>query len=257
MSKEHTQLLKMETWNLVPAPPSNVIVLGNRWVLKTKYGVDGKPLLKKARLVVQGFTQIPGIDFFEIYASVVRPSSFKALFTLAAQNDWLIHQMDVKTAFLNGKLEEILYMKQPQGFEDKDKPTWVCKLIRALYGLKQSPRIWFHTLSEFLKTQGFLLINADQEVLYPGTPRNRTMWLSLAVRQSTWPLAMPQRKQYGSGYCLLTLALPNLELHRYIWTPQVQFNLPKTLCYILGSNTLTSDMFNFQTQPSKVMWAAG
>ena len=118
----------------------------------------GEVLRHKARWVVRGFEQREGIDFNETFASVVKPMSYRALFAIAAANDWEIHAMDVKTAFLYGCVEEDIYVEQPEGFEDGTKLVW--KLYKALYGLKQSPRIWYETLTMFLKSLGFHMINA-------------------------------------------------------------------------------------------------
>ena len=112
----------------------------------------------KARWVVKGFEQREGLDYNETFASVVKPMSYKALFAIAAAKDLEIEQMDVKTAFLYGAIEEDIYMEQPMGFENSDL---VCKLNKALYGLKQSPRVWYNTFTQFLKELGFTALSSD------------------------------------------------------------------------------------------------
>jgi hypothetical protein len=102
--------------------------------------------------VVRGFTQIEGIDYFETFASVVKPMSYKALFAIAAAYDLEIEQMDVTTAFLYGDIDTEVYVEQPHGYEDGTGRA--CLLKKALYGLKQSPRIWYQTLSSFLRGLG-------------------------------------------------------------------------------------------------------
>ncbi|CAM8933760.1 unnamed protein product [Rhodiola kirilowii] len=102
--------------------------------------VDGSVDKFKARLVIQGFMQKEGIDFFDTYAPVARISTIRLFIALAAINNLVVHQMDVKTAFLNGDLDEEIYMKQPEGFIMPGNENKVCKLIKSLYGLKQAPK---------------------------------------------------------------------------------------------------------------------
>lgn len=143
-----------KTWVLTDLPKGRKVVKG-RWVYKIKR--DGR---YKARWVAKGFEQRPGIDFDETYASVVR--AVRPLFALAAIHNWEIEQMDVKTAFLHGNIEEEVYVEQPHGYNDDN--TQVCSLKKALYGLKQSPRAWYHTLRIFLESLGFTTVQADQAV---------------------------------------------------------------------------------------------
>jgi hypothetical protein len=129
-------LAKSETWDLVDLPPGRKAVK-SKWVFKQK--ADGR---YRARLVAKGFTQIPGVDFDETFSPVARFESLRMLLALAALEDWHIHQMDVKSAFLNGVLEEEIYMEQPTGFIVAGQETRVCRLKKALYGLKQASRAW-------------------------------------------------------------------------------------------------------------------
>ena len=116
----------------------------------------------KARWVVRGFEQLEGVDYAETFASVVKPQSYKALFAIAAAFGLLIEQMDVKTAFLYGLIDEEVYVEQPRGLTTVSGK--VCRLKRSLYGLKQAPRIWYETLAAFLETLGFHRITADEGV---------------------------------------------------------------------------------------------
>ena len=109
----------------------------------------------KARLVAQGFSQIEGIDYGETYAPVARLESIRILLAYASHHNFKLQQMDVKSAFLNGPLKELVYVKQPPGFEDPDFPNHVYKLDKALYGLKQAPRAWYEHLRELLFDRGF------------------------------------------------------------------------------------------------------
>ena len=109
----------------------------------------------KALLVAQCYTQVEGIDFNETFAPVARLESIRILLAYANHNDILLYHMDVKSAFLNGKIEEEVYVAQPPGFENPKHPDMVYKLNKALYGLKQAPRAWQDTLKEFLNSKGF------------------------------------------------------------------------------------------------------
>ena len=115
----------------------------------------------KARLVAQGFLQKHGVDYDETFCPVIRFESVRTVIALAAKNDLKLHQLDITTAFLNGELNEDIYMKQPEGLEVKGKEHLVCKLNRSLYGLKQSPRCWNETLNSQLKKMHFKQLEND------------------------------------------------------------------------------------------------
>src|SRR6267154_5573930 len=117
--------------------PSGQKAIKSKWVFKHK--ADGR---FHARLVAKGFTQIHGIDYDETFSPVARFESLRLLLALAALEDWEIHQMDVKSVFLNGVLDEEIYMEQPQGFITPGTETKVCRLKKAIYGLKQASRAW-------------------------------------------------------------------------------------------------------------------
>ncbi|CAM8885469.1 unnamed protein product [Rhodiola kirilowii] len=125
------------TWILVDLPPGHK-ALGNKWIFRKKMKVDGTIDKFKARLVIQSFRQKFGMDYFDTYAPVARISTIRLLISLAFIHKLLVHQMDVKTAFLNGDLEEEIYMKQPEGFGVTGQEHKVCKLVKSLYGLKQA-----------------------------------------------------------------------------------------------------------------------
>ena len=108
----------------------------------------------KARMVAQGYTQIEGIDFGETYAPLAPLESIRVMLAFANHNNILLYQMDVKSDFLNGEIEEV-YVMQPSGFEDSKNPDMVYMLHKALYGLKQAPCAWYETLKDFLLKKGF------------------------------------------------------------------------------------------------------
>ena len=169
---EIDSLLKNETWELVDCPKDRKPLKG-KWVFTLKRGPKGEITRYKARWVVLGCSQREGLDYNETFASVVKPMSYKALFALAAAMDWDLEQMDVKTAFLYGAVEEVIYMMQPTGFKSQEHPNKVCRLKKALYGLKQSPRVWYQTFASFMKDLGLLPIEADYSVF--SDPRTGTI----------------------------------------------------------------------------------
>uniref|UniRef100_A0A251TUQ9 Putative zinc finger, CCHC-type n=1 Tax=Helianthus annuus TaxID=4232 RepID=A0A251TUQ9_HELAN len=160
MHKELDALYKNNTWSLVPRPVNRHVV-GSKWLFRTKYHSDGSVERHKARLVAQGFSQFPGIDYSHTFSPVVKASTVRIILSLAILNDWRLHQLDVNNAFLHGHLNECVYMEQPPGFINPNFPNHVCKLNKALYGLKQAPRAWFHRLSTFLISNGFKCSRAD------------------------------------------------------------------------------------------------
>ncbi|GKE30562.1 retrovirus-related pol polyprotein from transposon TNT 1-94, partial [Tanacetum coccineum] len=122
------------TWDLVPRP-MNANVVGSKWVFRTKFHSDGTIDRFKARLVAQGFTQVSGIDYSATFSPVVKASMVRIVLSLVVLHKWPLHQLDVKNAFLNGNLTDIVFMEQPPGFVDSKFPNHVCRLKKALYGL--------------------------------------------------------------------------------------------------------------------------
>lgn len=160
MQKEMDSLRSNDVWELVPLPEGRKAI-GSKWVFKVKQKPDGSVERYKARLVAQGFAQRYGLDYDQTFSPVVRFESFRTILAISTKEELTIHQMDVNTAFLNGELEEEVYLKQPEAFEEEGKSHLVCKLKRSLYGLKQSPRCWNWTLHSFLVDLGFVQIASD------------------------------------------------------------------------------------------------
>ncbi len=154
MQEELGQFKRNEVWDLVHRP-ENVNVIGTKWVYKNKSDENGNVTRNKARLVAQGYAQIEGVDFDETFAPVARLESIRLLLGVACILKFKLFQMDVKSAFLNGYLNEEVYVEQPKGFVDPSLPNHVYKLKKALYGLKQAPRAWYERLTEFLLSQGY------------------------------------------------------------------------------------------------------
>ena len=163
MEEEYNSLLQNETWALTPLP-TNRTAIGCKWVFRIKYNAEGNVDRFKARLVAKGFLQKEGLDYNETFAPVAKFSSIRCILAIAAIDDAEVHQMDVKTAFLNGELNEDIYMEQPEGFVKESEKNLVCKLNKALYGLKQSPRAWYSKINNFLLSIGFIRTNSDHSV---------------------------------------------------------------------------------------------
>lgn len=159
MQEEMNSLQKNDTYELAKLPKGKK-ALKNKWVFKLKK--DGEKLVKyKARLVVKGFGQKKGIDFDEIFSPVVKMTSIRVVLGLVASLDLELEQLDVKTTFLHGDLEEEIYMVQPEGFEVRGKEHMVCRLKKSLYGLKQAPRQWYKKFDSFMVGHSYTRIDAD------------------------------------------------------------------------------------------------
>jgi hypothetical protein len=154
MHEELNNFAHNEVWELVKRPSDHNII-GTKWVFQNKQDENGVIMRNKARLVAQGYSQVIGLDFDEIFAPVARLEAIWILLAYATSHNIKIYQMDVKSAFLNGKINKLVYAEQPPSFEDSKKPNHVYKLSKALYGLKQAPRAWYERLQNFLVSKGF------------------------------------------------------------------------------------------------------
>jgi hypothetical protein len=153
-----------QTWDLVQLPVGKRS-LQNKWVYKLKEE-DEEEKRYKARLVVKGFAQKKGIDFDEIFSLVVKMTSIRTILSLVAVEYLHLEQLDVKTTFLHGDLEEEIYMQQPQGYEVKGKENLVCRLKKNLYGLKQSPMQWHLKFDRFMTEQRYSRCQSDHCVYF-------------------------------------------------------------------------------------------
>lgn len=150
MKEELDSINANQTWELTELPLGRKAI-GSKWVYKHKRDESGKIIRHKARLVAQGFSQKYGVDYNEVFAPVARSTTLRLLLSVSGKRKYIVNHYDIKTAFLNGKLTEEIYMKQPPGFEKGDK---VFKLRKSLYGLKQSARVWNQTLHDALTKNG-------------------------------------------------------------------------------------------------------
>nr|GEY65280.1 putative ribonuclease H-like domain-containing protein [Tanacetum cinerariifolium] len=161
MQEELLQFKLQEDWTLVGLPYEKRPI-GTKWVFQNKKDKRGIMIRNKARLVVQGHTQREGIDYDEVFAPVARIDEIKILLAYASFKDFVVYQIDVKSAFLYGKIEKDLYVCQPLGFEDPDFPYKVHKVEKALYRLHRAPRAWYETLSIYLLDNGFHIGKIDK-----------------------------------------------------------------------------------------------
>ncbi|GJT21465.1 putative ribonuclease H-like domain-containing protein [Tanacetum coccineum] len=149
MQEEMQQFINQKVWKLVPLPDGK-IAIGTKWILKNKRDARGIVVRNKARLVAQGHRQEEGIDYDEVFAPVARIEAIRLFLAFASYMGFMVYQMDVKSAFLYGEIDEEVYVTQPKGFEDPHFPKHVYKVVKALYGLHQAPRAWYARLSTFL-----------------------------------------------------------------------------------------------------------
>jgi hypothetical protein len=165
MIEEYQSIIKKNVWEIVPRPKSEDVV-SLKWIFKIKHVVDGSIEKYKEIFVTRGFSQKEGIDYEETFALVARYTSIKTIIALAAKMKWKLHQMDVKIAFLNGVIEEEVYIEKPQGFEVEDRKSHLCRLKKSLYELKQAPRSWYGSIDNFLMSLGFTKSKADSNLYF-------------------------------------------------------------------------------------------
>ena len=170
MEEEYAALLSNNTWDLVPRP-SGVNVVTGKWIFCQKFNADGSFDRYKARWVLRGFTQRPGVDYDETFSPVVKPATVRTVLSLALSQQWSIHQLDVKDAFLHGTLSETVYCCQPTGFADTALSDHVCRLNKSLYGLNRPLELGTvglpptSCLSDLLKPSLTLLCSSTTEAM--------------------------------------------------------------------------------------------
>ncbi|GKD53088.1 ribonuclease H-like domain-containing protein [Tanacetum coccineum] len=160
-SAPQTRRMTKSVWTLVDLP-NGKRAIGTKWVYRNKKDETGIMIKNKARLVAQGYTQEEGIDYDEVFTHVARIEAIRLFLAYASFKDFMVYQMDVKSAFLYGKIKEEVYVCQPPGFEDPDFPDRVYKVEKALYGLHQAPRAWYETLSTYLLDNRFYRRKIDK-----------------------------------------------------------------------------------------------
>ena len=178
MKSEMESMEINNVWTLVDLP-EGVKPIGCKWIFKRKRGTNGKVETYKARLVAKGYRQRYGIDYDETFSPVAMLKSIQIILALAAYFDYEIWQMDVRTAFLNGELDEEVYMMQPEGFTSIDESK-VCRLHKSIYGLKQASRSWNKRFDKCIKTYGFVK-NGEESCVYKWTNGSTVVFLVLYV----------------------------------------------------------------------------
>ncbi|WKA05320.1 hypothetical protein VitviT2T_023294 [Vitis vinifera] len=179
MKLEKESMYSNSVWELVDLP-EGIKPIGCKWIYKRKRGPNGKVETFKAMLVAKGFTQKERVDYEDTFSPVAMLKSIRILLSIAAYYDYEIWQMDVKTTFLNGNLEETIYMVQPEGFVVKDQEQKVCKLQRSIYGLKQASRSWNIRFNEAIKSYGFEQ-NLGEPCVYKQIGGDKVVFLVLYV----------------------------------------------------------------------------
>ncbi|KAL2253467.1 UNVERIFIED_CONTAM: Retrovirus-related Pol polyprotein from transposon TNT 1-94 [Sesamum indicum] len=179
VKSEMDSIVSNGTWVLVDLPPG-CTTIGCKWIFKRKLKPDGTVDKFKARLVAKGFKQKEGIDYFDTYSPVARLTTIQVLIALASVYNLPIHQIDVKTAFLYGELEEEIYMDQPEGFVAHGNEHKVCKLVKSLYGLKQAPKQWHEKFDKTILAFGFT-VNENDKCIYCKVKGDKMIILCLYV----------------------------------------------------------------------------
>ena len=202
-------------WTLVDFPDGRQAI-ENKWIFKKKTNADGNVTIYKARLVAKGFRQVQGVDYDETFSPVAMLKSVRIMLAIAAFHDYEIWQMDVKTAFLSGFLEEELYMMQPEGFVDPKGTNKVCKLQRCIYGLVQASRSWNicfdHLIKAYIPTLRCLhqSINGSLELAhFVSTFRiDKTFWLhhiqlffEISIKECSFDIHLPNFIIIKCGNC--------------------------------------------------------
>ena len=165
MVDEMAALHSTDTWDLVVLPSGKSLV-GCRWVYTVKVGPDSQVDCLKARLVAKGYTQVYGFDYGDTFSHVAKITSVRLLLSMVAMCSWPLYQLNIKNVFLHGDLAEEVYMEQPLDFVAPGEFGLVCRLLRSLYGLKQSPLAWFDRLSYVVQEFGMLHNTTDHSVFY-------------------------------------------------------------------------------------------
>ena len=250
MDAEIQQLLDLGTYSLKNIP-SDRKAIGCRWVFTIKRSPEGEILKYKVRLVAQGFSQIPGQDFLSTYAPVMRLKSYRALLALAASQDWEIHQIDIVGAYLNGELEETIFMKQPPGYEDG--PPRACHLHKALYGLKQAGHVWNIKFNNvFVNALGYTHIKSDFCVY---TRRNslRLSIVIIHVDDSTISTFPPSIMSAAKAEITQHLNITNLGEARTFVGLQISRNRPERTITIHQTSYITRVLERFGMLDSRIV----
>jgi hypothetical protein len=165
MMEEYQSIMNNDVWDIVLRLEGNFVVT-SKWIYKIKHTTNGIIEKHKEIFVVRGLSQVEGTDYEETFYPISRYTSIQTIISLATCMGWRLHQMDVKTTFLNGDIEEEVYIEQPDGFFIHEKESHVCRLRKALYGLKQKPQSWYARIDGHLMSLGFKESVFDHNLYY-------------------------------------------------------------------------------------------
>jgi hypothetical protein len=203
----------------VPRPEGKFVVT-SKWVYKIKNAVDGSIDKYKARFVAKRFSQQEVEDYDEMFASVAGYTSIRAIISLATYMGWSLHQMHVKTAFLNGVIEEKVYIEKPQGFEVHPRETHVCKLKKTSHGLEQAPRAWYVRIDNYLTRLGFSNNYVDTNLYYKvvnDAPVIVLLYVDVLFLTSAEPLIIQCKRELASEFDMKDLGLMHYYLALEVW----------------------------------------
>ncbi|CAL1370826.1 unnamed protein product [Linum trigynum] len=221
IKEEWDALEDNKTWEIVDLPAGKTTI-GSKWVYKTKFRSDGDIERLKARVVAKGYTQVHGVDFWDTFSLVAKQNSVKLLIKLAAAKHWHLHQMDVSNAFLNGFLDEEIYMELPPRLnqlpEYKGK---VCKLQKSLYGMKQASRQWFVRLTDVLLKLGFKQSYSDYSVFSYSSGKDH-LFLVIYVDDMILASSNMDLIQQVKQWLHKEFKVKDLEEFKYFLGPEIQ-----------------------------------
>jgi hypothetical protein len=165
MLEEYDSIMLNYVWEVVLRSVGKSVVT-SIWLYKTKYVADGSIEKHKTQFVARGLSQVEGVHYYETFAPITRYTSIRSIISIATKMGWKIHRMDVKITFLNGFIEEEVYIEKPQGFKVSERESHVFLLRKALYVLKQAPRSWYSYIDTYLLQMGFEKSDVDPNLYY-------------------------------------------------------------------------------------------
>ena len=249
MVEELSSLHQNGTWELSELPQGRTAIKC-KWVFKCKLQSDGTLERYKARLVAKGCSQKEGIDYEETFAPVMRFATFRMLIAWVAVEDLEMHQVDVKTAFLHGNLDEEIYMQQPDGFAEQGKQHLVCRLQKALYGLKQASRSWYKKLDEFLYKAGFHMSASEPCLFVRGSGDEKVLLAVYVDDQIIISKSLAQIQQVKKAMSE-TFQISDLGEAEYVLGISIHRDRQRKLIQLSQQRYLNTVLSRFQMQDCK------
>ena len=241
IKKEYQSLIDNETWEIVDRKPG-MKILGGKWVFDYKLGQYNELLRRKSRFVIKGYEQEYGVDYFETHSPVVKAKTLRIILIIAAKDGLELAQMDFDTAFLNGFLDELVYMEQPEGFEIGNPNLKVCRLKKSIYGLKQAARVWFLAISKLIMTLGWKQSKVDPCLFVKMSKTGKRIYLGLYVDDTVIAYHLDDKVEWEEDKKKIAMVFKIKDIGELFWilNMKVVRNREKktiTLCqeaYILG-----------------------